>query len=170
MPLLRGRSDHPAPDGGWVGTAYPRPDYRGVVTLSPHAPGPAHHPTGTIRLTIQGSLWTTNVVVPTCTINGYLVPTRYGPQDLVVWAGRTTIALQAQWLRTYGQASLDVDVAPGQVVDVFYAAPWHQFTTGSIGTTPQSRKGAGFLVGCVAVPLGLATLAVLLGAVFSALS
>jgi hypothetical protein len=110
------------------------------------------------------------MIVPTCTINGHVVPTRYGPQDLVVWPGRNTIALQAQWMRTYGQAALDVDVAPGQVVEVFYAPPWHQFTTGSIGLTKQPRKGTAFLVGCLVVPLVLVVLVILLGVVGSALS
>lgn len=106
---------------------------------------------GTIRLTIQGSEMTSNMIVPTCTINGHSVPTRYGVQDLPVWAGPTRVALQAQWIRTYGQAALDVNVAPGQVVPVFYAAPLHQFTTGTIGHTKQSRKGKGCLLSVAGV-------------------
>lgn len=98
-------------------------------------------PTGIVRLTIQGSVMTSNMIVPTCTINGHLVPTRYGIQDLVVWPGRNHVALEAQWMRTYGQAAIDVDVAPGQAVDVFYATPWHQFTKGAIGLTKQKRPG-----------------------------
>lgn len=102
--------------------------------------------TGTIRLTIQGSVMTSNMIAPTATINGHPVPTGYGTQNLSVWPGRNHLALQAQWLRTYGQAAIDVDVAPGQVVDVWYAAPMHQFTTGSIGLTKQPRKGMGCFV------------------------
>lgn len=96
---------------------------------------------------------TSNLLVPGCSINGHPVSTSYGTQDLTVWAGPNHVALAAQWMRTYGQASLDVNVAPGQVVEVFYAAPLHQFTTGSIGLTKQSRKGQGFMFGCVVFPL-----------------
>lgn len=102
--------------------------------------------TGIIRLTIQGSVMTSNMIAPTATINGHPVPTSYGTQNLTVWPGRNHLALQAQWLRTYGQAAIDVDVAPGQVVDVWYAAPMHQFTTGNIGLTKQPRKGLGCFV------------------------
>ena len=121
--------------------------------MSEAAYPPAPAPTGTIRLTIQGSVLTSNMLCPSATINGHPVPTRYGTQDLTVWPGRNHVALQAQWLMTYGQAALDVDVAPGQVIDVFYAAPMHQFTTGSIGLTKQPRKGMGCFV---ALLVGLA--------------
>ena len=114
-------------------------------------PGAPSQPTGTIRLTIQGSVMTSNMLTPTCRINGHTVPTRYGTQDLTVWAGRNHLDLEAQWMRTYGQAAIDVDVAPGQVVDVYYAAPLHQFTTGNIGLTKQKRPGMGCLIGIVAV-------------------
>ena len=130
-------------------------------------PGPAQgQPTGVVRLTIQGSEMTSNMIVPSCTINGHTVPTRYGVQDLVVWPGRNHVALQAQWMRTYGQAAIDVDVAPGQVVEVFYAAPLHQFTKGAIGLTKQSRPGKAPLFGC----LGLIALFFLLIVVMAIVS
>ncbi|MCA0335576.1 MAG: hypothetical protein LCH66_01715 [Actinobacteria bacterium] len=116
-------------------------------------PPPAPAATGIVRLTIQGSELTSNMVVPSCRINGHPVPTRYGVQDLVVWPGRNHVALEAQWMRTYGRAALDVDVAPGQVVEVFYAAPLHQFMDGSIGLVKQKRKGAGLMLGCLGVVL-----------------
>jgi hypothetical protein len=100
-----------------------------------------NRPTGIIRLTIQGSVMTSNMITPTCRINGHPVPTRYGAQDLTVWAGPNHLDLEAQWMRTYGQAAIDVDVAPGQVVEVFYAAPLHQFARGNIGLVKQSRPG-----------------------------
>lgn len=102
------------------------------------------------------------MITPSCRLNGYSVQTVYGPQDLPVWAGRNRLDLNAQWLREYGQASIEVDVAPGAVVPVFYAAPWHQFTTGSIGTTQQSRKGVGCLVSLIAAPVVLLFAVVLL--------
>ena len=94
------------------------------------------------------------MVPPTCTINGHPVPVQYGVQDLTVWAGPNRVQLEAQWLRTYGQAALDVTVAPGQTVPVFYAAPTNQFQTGSIGFEKQARKGTAALaitVGAIVV-------------------
>jgi len=123
---------------------------------------PAQPAMGAIRLTIQGSVLTSNMITPKVRINGYQVPSRYGLQDIPVYAGPTHLDVDARWLRTYGQASLDVAVAPDQVVEVFYAAPVHQFTTGSIGFTRQRRKGVGTLLGLVALALvvlvGLAVL------------
>ena len=54
---------------------------------------------------------------------------------------------------------------PGEVVPVFYAVPWHQFSTGSIGYQKQQRKGLAPLVGgfvalvaVIAVLIALASL------------
>jgi hypothetical protein len=121
-------SEHPAPPPGQPG--------------QPAAPAP----TGIIRLTIQGSMWTSNAITPTVRINGYPVPSRYGTQDLVVWAGPNHLDMETQWMRTYGQAALDTAVAPGQVVEVWYASPWHQFRRGDIGFTKQTRGGIGCLI------------------------
>lgn len=115
---------------------------------------PASPATGTIRLTIQGSVMTSNMLTPTCRINGHPVPTRYGTQDLTVWPGPNHLELEAQWMRTYGQAAIDVEVAPGQVVEVFYATPLHQFTTGNIGLTKQKRPG----MGCLWIGFGVAAM------------
>lgn len=60
-----------------------------------------------------------------------------------------------QWMRRYGQAGMEVTVPLGGAVDVYYAAPFSQCTTGSIGMTPQSRKGLAFLLVIVAVMLAL---------------
>lgn len=142
------------------------------MTLPPsQSPPPPPQPTqpalGTIRLTIQGNMWTSNAITPRVRINGYPVPSRYGTQDLPVYAGHNHIDVDAQWMRTYGQAGIDTTVAPGQVVEVWYASPLHQFTTGNIGFTRQPRPGMGCLVvGLAAIVLVLVGITVL-GAVFS---
>ena len=132
----------------------------------PAQPDPSAAPTGIIRLTIQGSVWTSNVVTPSVRINGYPVPSRYGTQDLVVYAGPNHLDMETQWMRTYGQAGLDTTVAPGQVVEVWYASPWHQFRRGDIGFTRQSRGGVGCLVAflvLMAVIFALVVLGAVLG-------
>ena len=60
------------------------------------------------------------------------------------------VEVSTRWMREYGQASLDVVVRPGEVVPVFYAVPWHQFSTGSIGHEKQPRKGSPRWSGTVA--------------------
>ena len=117
----------------------------------PPAP-PSQPAVGTIRLTIQGSVLTANAITPRVRINGYPVPSRYGVQDLPVYAGPNHLDIDTQWMRTYGQAGIDTSVAPGQVVEVWYASPVHQFARGNIGFTKQPRPGTGCLwVGLAAV-------------------
>jgi hypothetical protein len=136
----------------------------------PETPGQPTQPTqpalGTIRLTIQGSMLTANAITPRVRINGYPVPSRYGVQDLPVYAGPNHIDIDAQWMRTYGQAGIDTNVAPGQVVEVWYASPVHQFAQGNIGFTKQPRPGMGSLwvvLGVVAFVVVLAMLGSALG-------
>lgn len=133
---------------------------------------PAQHPaapapTATVRLTIQGGVMSSSMLAPTATINGYPVQSRYGVQDIPVYAGPVRIALQAQWMRTYGQATLDLTAAPGHVIPVFYAPPWHQFTGGSIGFEKQRRKGLGVMIALLGIPLaiilGVVVLAIMFG-------
>lgn len=104
---------------------------------------PPPPPLGTLHLTLQGSVMTSSMVPPAVRVNGYRVPTSYGENVIPVYAGPVRVDVDCQWLRTFGQASLSFQVQPGQVVPVFYAVPWHQFTTGSIGHLQQKRKGAG---------------------------
>lgn len=121
---------------------------------------------GTIRLTIQGSVMTANAITPKVRINGYPVPSRYGVQDLPVYAGPNHIDIDTQWMRTYGQAGMDTNVAPGQVVEVWYASPVHQFARGNIGFTKQPRPG----MGCLWIALALVAFVVVLSVVAAALS
>ena len=117
------------------------------MTQTPSTPAPQHPPQGTIRLTIQGNELTAGVITPTVVVSGHRVNSRFGTMDVPVWAGPNRVDVSTRWMREYGQASLDVVVQPGEVVPVFYAVPWHQFSTGSIGHQKQPRKGLAALVG-----------------------
>jgi len=96
---------------------------------------------GLLRVNIQGSVMTSSLIAPKLMVDGYEVNSVYGPNAFAVTAGRHQVELYAQWMRRYGQASMAVDVPAGAVLDVFYAAPLHQFSTGSIGLTKQPHKG-----------------------------
>jgi hypothetical protein len=124
---------------------------------------PPTPPTGWVALTLQGSVMTSNIVPPTVTMNGFPVAASYGRSVVPVHPGRIRVQASCQWLRRYGEAALDIDVAPGQTVPVFYAAPYHQFTTGAMGHEKQQRPGVGGLV--LISSLLLAILAAIVGCV-----
>lgn len=113
----------------------------------PPAPLPACH----LRIHLQGSIMTSSMITPTLSINNQVVNAAYGPNDYQMPPGQYHVSAYAQWMRKYGQAALDVVLQPGQTVEVFYAAPVHQFTTGSMGFTKQRRKGGWIMVGLIAV-------------------
>ncbi|MEU8222205.1 hypothetical protein [Kribbella sp. NPDC048915] len=121
-------------------------------------------PTGMLQLTIQGSALTSNMIPPTVHLNGYPVPVKYGRNDIPVFAGPLHIEVHSQWMLTYGRAALDCTVFPNQAVPVFYASPYHQFTSGSIGHSKVKRKGLGVLLGVVGGILAVAVLASVLAA------
>lgn len=94
---------------------------------------------------------TSSMIVPKLLVDGYVMNSVYGANTFAVAGGRHQVELYAQWMRRYGQANMAVDVPVGGVVDVFYAAPLHQFTTGKIGLTKQPHKGAALLVIMIAI-------------------
>lgn len=136
------------------------------MTQPTGAPVPQQAAQGTIRLTVQGNAMTAGMLTPTVVVSGHRVNSRYGTMDVPVWAGPNRVDVHTTWMRDYGQASLDVTVPPGGVVPVYYAVPWHQFTSGSIGYEKQRRKGlapfVALLSAIVAIPVLLVLLAALL--------
>jgi hypothetical protein len=121
-------------------------------------------PMGMLQLTIQGSVMTSSLVPPTVQLNGYSVPVKYGRNDIPVPAGPLHIDIHSQWMRAYGRAALDCTVQPNQAVPVFYASPYHQFTSGSIGHSKVKRKGLGAFLGLLGGILVVVLLATVLAA------
>ena len=139
-----------------------------MSTQQPGGPGAApDRATGTIRLTVQGNTFMAGLT-PTVVVSGYRVNARFGTMDVPVWAGPNRVEAHSQWMRRYGEASLDVDVPAGGVVPVFYAVPWHQFSRGAMGHTKQSRPGLAVLVGLLAVIVGVPVLLAVLVALLDA--
>jgi hypothetical protein len=125
----------------------PMPFNPGAMSAPPSAPAwgqvPGLQPgNGLLRVNIQGNVMTSNMITPKMMLDGYLIASQYGANVFQVPAGRHRLEFYAQWLRRYGQAAIDVDVPIGGAVELFYAAPLHQFTTGLVGFTKQRRKGA----------------------------
>lgn len=128
-----------------------------------------YQPDATLKFTVQGNVMTSNLVAPTLTIDGYIAPTPSGGGSTLIpiRSGVHRLQVHSQWLRQYGQASLEVMIQPQTQLEVFYAPPWHQFTTGSLGLAPQPRKGVGCLIGLLAAVVAIPLLIIVLVALFS---
>ena len=141
---------------------YPEPtgNYLGLQSTPPMGQMPQQVALGHLRIHLQGSALTSSMITPTLTLNNQQVRASYGPNDDQVPAGQYHVGAYAQWMRQYGQASLDVMLPPNHTVEIYYAAPLHQFTTGSMGFSKQRRKGAVFMAVLISVlvAIGIVTL------------
>lgn len=151
----------PLPQQGYPQQAYPQ--QQPYAQQQPYPQQPLAH----IRLHVQGSIWTSSMLTPTVTINGHPVPASYGENLIPVYPGRCVVEAKAHWMRTYGHAAYTVDLGPGQVADVWYAAPMTQFQDGSMGPVKQSRKGVGVFVGILAVIFAFAIVLPLMASLLS---
>lgn len=119
----------------WLAPAPPRPP----VPLPPQV-----GPTGLLRLHVQRHMH----VWPYLWVGGFFVPLRFGTHDIPLipgpWSVEIAIVSSYRW---YGQASQLITVRPSEVVELWYAGPWHPWTVGSLGPVPQQRRGLrGWLV------------------------
>jgi len=144
---------------------YPEPNgnYLGLQNTPPTGQLPPQVAMGHLRVYLQGSIMTSSMITPTLSINNQQVRASYGPNDFHLPAGQYRVSAYAQWMRQYGQAALDVALQPGQTVAVYYAAPLHQFTTGSMGFGKQRRKGAIFMFALVGGLMAFLVMMLLLG-------
>ena len=108
---------------------------------------------GWIDLTIQGNHMTSNLIVPTVLLNGHQMPTQYGRNVFPVPPGHWNVDMYTQWTWKFGKAALSFDVAEGQTVPVFYAAPATTFQKGAIGHVKQKKPGVLALVAVLVVAL-----------------
>jgi hypothetical protein len=105
------------------------------------------------------------MMAPTVLLNGYPVQVKYGRNDIPVFAGPLHVDIHSRWMLVYGKAALDCTVLPNQTVPVFYASPYHQFSSaGSIGHSKVKRKGLGVLLGVLGAIFAVALLMILLSA------
>ncbi|GAA1535047.1 hypothetical protein [Nocardioides humi] len=125
---------------------------------------PPPPPPGHLRITLQGNRML-SMITPSVQINGYPVPARYGPNVYPMPPGVHTVSAYAQWMWRYGGASQQVQLAPGQTVDVFYAVPVLTFMAGAMGPTKQRTPGmlafVLLLVVLVLIVIGLPVAAIL---------
>ena len=133
----------------------------GPVPRSPEEP-PAQPPIGWLRLVLQGSAMTSSMITPAVTVNGYRVPAQYGENVIPVHAGPNRVDVSCQWLKRYGEATLETTVPEGGQVLAYYAAPLHQWSRGAIGYERQKRPGKGSFVVTMAVILAVVVLLVML--------
>lgn len=117
-------------------------------------PPPPPPPPGYLRLTVQGNRML-SMITPSMQIDGYPVPAQYGQNVFPVPPGPHRVSGHAQWMWRYGHAEQMVQVAPGQTVEVFYAAPALTFISGRIGFEKQRTPGLIPLVLGLVVLFGL---------------
>ena len=108
---------------------------------------------------------TSNMISPKVRLNGYPVASSYGANIFPVPPGHWHIDVDCQWMRTYGQAALDLDLAEGQTVDAFYAPPYHQFAKGRIGLQRQRRPGLAGLALLLGIALAVVVLVIVLSVI-----
>ncbi|KXP00928.1 hypothetical protein AXK60_24155 [Tsukamurella pseudospumae] len=83
------------------------------------------------------------MVAPDVLLDGRRVFTAIGPTLLPVPPGAHRIDVVENYLGSSTPVATVVNVAPGQLVDVYYAPPFTRFTSGRIGVVPQERPGQG---------------------------
>ena len=104
------------------------------------------------------------MITPAVRINGYRVPAQYGENVIPVHAGPNRIDVSCQWLKKFGEATLETTVPESGQVMAYYAAPMHQFSRGAIGYEKQKRPGmVGFAV-VIAVIVVIVMLVIVLAA------
>lgn len=125
---------------------------------------PPPPPPGYLRINLQGNRMIT-MITPSVQVNGYPVPAHFGPNLVPMPPGVHTVSAHAQWMWRYGQASQQVQLAPGQTVDVCYAAPVLTFMGGAMGFTRQKVPGlvpfVALMALLLAVVIGLPLFAIL---------
>lgn len=116
-----------------------------------------------LSFTVQGNIMTSNLIAPTLTIDDHLAPVPVtGTRQIPIVSGHHHLRAHSQWLRRFGHAGMEIDVAPGQTLEVFYAPPYHQFSDdGSMGLSPQPRTGRAFFIIAAGIVPGLLVLGVL---------
>ena len=98
---------------------------------------------GWIELTIEGSASTLGLRPARVFVDRQSVTTVRGRNLIPVPPGRHHIDVQIWAPEIFGQAKIEVEVAAGQTVPVWYAAP-RTFMGGAIGLEPQRAPGRWF--------------------------
>lgn len=99
------------------------------------------------------------------TIDGHRVGTHWGSNPIPVPAGHHRVAVQIDYLWTYGRAALDVMVQPGQQVPVHYSMPYVTWSPGAIGHEPQPHHGLVWFLLLLGVPLAVLLVVILVAVV-----
>jgi hypothetical protein len=106
-----------------------------------------------LEIVVHGSPATTQGGYSNIAINGWMMRGGFGRQTIPVREGMNRVEA---WLpgdhgSRAAYAAMDVLVAEGQTVSVFYAPPHSVFSSGRIGLTPQKRRGLGCLISFVVI-------------------
>ncbi|MBA3529880.1 MAG: hypothetical protein H0T91_11355 [Propionibacteriaceae bacterium] len=106
-----------------------------------------------------------SVISPSVRIDGYPAPARWEQNVYTVPAGQRNVAVESRYMWTFGQQQLNVNVAPGQTLEVHYTGPALTFMAGAMGYEPQQRPGRIGVWLILGIPIGLLLLALLIALV-----
>lgn len=82
-----------------------------------------------------------SMMTPQVKIDGYPAPARWEPSVYPIVPGRHRIEASTTYMWEYGRASQDVEIGPGQTVEVHYSPPAVTFLGGRMGFEQQPRRG-----------------------------
>jgi hypothetical protein len=101
------------------------------------------YPQGQLILNLRKpfGLWSSALISPVVKIDGYPADARWEQNSYPVPAGHRQIEVASNYLWQYGQATMGVDVTPGQAVEVHYSGPMMTMMSGKMGFSPQPRPG-----------------------------
>jgi hypothetical protein len=110
----------------------------------PPFPPQQPYPPGQLVLNLRKpSGWgSASMMTPQVKIDGFPAPVRWEQNAFPVVPGRHQVEAATTYLWQFGHASLPVDIAPGQSVEVHYSSPLITFMSGRMGFEPQPRPGA----------------------------
>lgn len=131
-------------------------------------PAPQQHqqqPVGQSQLVVNlrkpFGLLADQMVSPRIRINGHQAPARWGQNVFPTHSGHHRIDCASSYLWEYGHQSMDLDVPPGQSVEVHYTGPVMTFGSGKMGFTEQPRPGFVAWLVVISIPVLLLVIIVI---------
>lgn len=138
----------PGPPGSYPPPpAPPAPPQGGYPPPGPYPqPGPQPFPPpGLGRLVVNCShfalSWQLAMTGPSVNVDNSEVGRSWGSTTVDLPPGTHRLHVHTRYLGQRGKAGLDVALAPGQVVTVYYDAPVSAFSKGTLSLTPPIGKG-----------------------------
>jgi hypothetical protein len=105
-------------------------------------------PDALLRVTVQGNVFAGNMAAYLFAVDSREISLPgVGTHAVPVRSGRRSLHVYSRSPWRYGEVEMELDVAPGQTIDIYYAPPHHGLAPGAMGLTPLRRNGLGAVIG-----------------------